>query len=74
MSEEKKEEEGLDMEQILDKCLEKTGFKTLVKLVPNGTGDESDENLDKMLAEMGLKKGKLVAVINSKDLFKKKDK
>lgn len=62
------------MEQILDKCLEKTGFKTLVKLVPNGTGDESDENLDKMLAEMGLKKGKLVAVINSKDLFKKKDK
>jgi hypothetical protein len=70
---EKKEEDGLDMEQILDKCLERTGFKTILKLVPNGTGEESDENLDKMLAELGLKRGKIVAVISSKDLFKNQE-
>lgn len=73
MSEENKDEKGLDMEEILDKCLERTGFKTLVKLVPNGNGEEADANIDKMLAEMGLKKGKLVAVIRSKDLFKKSE-
>jgi len=69
--EEKTDDPGMD--GVLDKVLEKAGFKTLVKLQPDHPGEEGDQEIDQMLAMLGLKKGKLVAVIGSKDLYKKKE-
>ena len=55
------------MEGILDKCLERTGFKTLVKLQPNSPGEKGDEEIDGMLAMLGLRKVGKPIVIDSKE-------
>jgi hypothetical protein len=64
---------GGGMEKVLDDVLDKVGFKTLVKLQPDHPGEEGEQEIDEMLAMLGLKKGKLVAVIGSKDFYKKKE-
>ena len=61
------------IEGIFDKVLEKTGFKTLVKLQPNSPGEKGDEEIDDMLAMLGLRKvGKPIVVIDT--LSKKTEK
>jgi hypothetical protein len=59
-------DEKKTFDEMLDDALEKSGFITLGKLIPNPDPDP-DENIDKMLAEMGLKRGKKIGEFGIKN-------